>query len=140
VQQSLEIANSFPFAVFCLFTAWRHYELSTYVPFEFHLAIPHNKRIKCPDYPPVRVYYLRKRIYQLGIIDVDMDGAKVKMYDLEKSVCDAVRFRNKVGMDTMIEVLQNYVKRQDKNLNLLSRYAEQLGIEKIVNNMIMMLL
>jgi predicted transcriptional regulator of viral defense system len=138
--QPMEVSKIIPCGVFCLFTAYRFYELSTYIPFEFHIAVPQKKKINKPDYPPIRVYYLTEKIYQLGITEVEMNGSKVKMYDLEKSVCDVVKFRNKVGLDTTIEVLKNYVKRPDKDLNKLAQYARKLRIENTINNLIMILL
>jgi predicted transcriptional regulator of viral defense system len=138
--QQIEVAKSIPSAVFCLFTAWRHYELSTHIPFEFHIAISQNKKVKTPNYPPVKVYYLSEKFYTIGINEIEVFGEKIKIYDLEKSVCDAVRFRNKVGLDITIEVLKNYSKRQDKDLNRLSNYACTLRIEKILTNMLLPLL
>jgi hypothetical protein len=140
IPQKADIAEMFPTGVFCLFTAWNYHALSTANPWALHLAIGYKDKVVKPDYPPVFFYYWKEQSHDLGVIQVVEEGHKIKMYDLEKSVCDAVRFRNKVGMDTTIEVLQNYVKRQDKNLNKLSRYAQQLGIENIVNNMVMLLL
>ena len=136
IDQNREIAQIVPAGVLCLFSAWQHYNLTTNNPFEYHIAIKREEKIRLPGYPPIRIYRWNEKLYSLGIVETD----SIKVYDLEKSVCDAVRFRNKVGMDTTIEVLKNYVKRQDKNLNQLSRYAQQLGIENIVNNMIMILL
>jgi len=138
--QLLEIAKSFPYAVMCMFTAWQYYALSTYQPYEFHIAVANNKAVKRPDYPPVKVYYLTERIFALGITDIIVQGENVKMYDLEKSVCDAVKFRNKVGLDTTIEVLKAYVKRKDRDLNRLSAYAKTMRIEKKLSDMIMPLL
>jgi hypothetical protein len=140
IPQKADIAEMFPTGIFCLFTAWNYHALSTANPWALHLAVGYKDKVVKPDYPPVFFYYWKEQSHDLGVIQVVEEGYKIKMYDLEKSVCDAVRFRNKVGMDTTIEVLQNYVKRQDKNLNKLSRYAQQLGIENIVNNMIMLLL
>ena len=136
VDQNREVAQIVPLGVFCLFSAWQQYDLTTYHPFEYHIAIERETKILLPDYPPIKIYRWREKFYNLGI--VEMDG--IKIYDMEKSVCDAIRFRNKVGMDTTVEILQNYVKRKDKNLNQLSRYAQQLEIENIVRNMIMILL
>jgi predicted transcriptional regulator of viral defense system len=138
--QPMEVAKIVPTGVYCLFTAFRYYELTTYIPNAFHIAVARGKKVNLPDYPPVKVYYWIEEFHQLGVTAVDFNGARVKMYDLERSVCDVVKFRNKVGMDTTIEVLQNYVKRRDKNLNKLSRYAEQLGIDRLVNEMVMLLL
>jgi predicted transcriptional regulator of viral defense system len=138
--QEIEIAKIIPSAAFCLFSAWRHYELSTYIPFEYHIAVTQNKKVKTPDYPPIRVYYLSENVYELGIKEIDINGFKIKIYDLEKSVCDAVKFRNNVGLDTTIEVLKNYVKRKDRDLNKLSRYAKIMRVENKLSDMIMPLI
>jgi predicted transcriptional regulator of viral defense system len=138
--QPMEVTKIVPCGVYCLFTAFRFYELSTYIPFEFHIAITQNKKVNLPDYPPIKIYYLIEKIYQLGITEVDWNGAKVKMYDLEKSVCDAIRFRKKVGIDTTSEILRNYLKRRDKDLDKLVRYARILRIEKFVRETITLML
>ena len=136
----VEVSNIVPCGVFCMFSAWFYYHLTTTIPYENHIAVKQNKKILLPNYPPIRLYYLSDKFYQLGITKIDFDNQPVNIYDLEKSVCDAVRFRNKVGMDITIEVLKNYVKRKDRNLNKLSIYAQQLGVDNIVRNMIMILL
>jgi hypothetical protein len=53
----------------------------------------------------------------------------VLQYVIEKSVCDAVRFRNKVGIDIASEVLGNYLKLSDRNLDLLIKYSGKMRIE-----------
>ena len=140
IDQTDEVSQIVPSGVFCLFTAWQHYNLSTQNPPDFHIALRNKEKIRLPDYPPIKLYYWSEKYYNLGIAEIEKDRQTIKIYDLEKSVCDAVRFRNKVGMDTTIEILQNYVKRKDKNLNKLNRYAQQLGVGNIVQNMIMTLL
>ena len=55
-----------------------------------------------------------------------------KIYDIEKTVVDIVYFREKVGMEKTKEVLVNYLKRKDRNLNRLLRYSQLLNCEKIL--------
>ena len=70
---------------------------------------------------------------------MQQDG--IKIYDIEKSVCDAVRFRNKVGMDVALEVVKNYVKNtQQRNFDKLIKYARQMRIENVIQNIIMPML
>ena len=140
IDQTVEVSQIVPSGVFCLFTAWQHYNLSTQNPPDFHIALRNKEKIQLPGYPPIKLYYWSEKYYNLGITEIEKDRQTIKIYDLEKSVCDAVRFRNKVGMDTTVEILQNYVKRKDKNLNKLNEYAQQLGVGNIVQNMIMTLL
>ena len=63
-------------------------------------------------------------------------GYRVKIYDLEKSVCDAVKFRNKIGVDVSSEILKNYLGRRDRNLTLLNEYAKKMRVANIMNGLI----
>ena len=140
IDQSVEVAKVVSSGVFCLFTAWQHYDLTTQNSADFHIALLNNMKIKIPDKLPVKLYYWSEKYYGLGIVEIEKEGQRIKMYDLEKSVCDAARFRNKVGMDVAIEVVRNYVKRKDRNFDKLTKYARQLRIETVVQNLIMPML
>lgn len=50
------------------------------------------------------------------------------MTDLERSVCDAVKYRNKIGIDVMTEIIDNYLRRTDRNLSRLTEYAKKLRV------------
>lgn len=123
-----EVAMRYSQGIFCLFSAWYYYELTTTVPFQHHLAFPHKAKPVKTEYPPVNFYYWSKNQYELGIVK----QGNIKIYDIEKSVCDAVKFRNKVGEDIMQEVLKNYMQLSDKNLRLLMHYAKALRVENII--------
>jgi len=124
------VANMIPRGVFFLFSAWQLHELTTTVSHQYHLAVPRTTKISPIDHPPVVLYYLSQKVYHLGIAERLIDGIKVKCYDKERSVCDAVKFRNKTGEDIMQEVIKNYMKQKDKNLNQLLEYAKILRVEK----------
>ncbi len=61
-----------------------------------------------------------------------IDGFKINLYDTERCVCDAVKFRNKVGMDVCTEIINNYLVRPDRNLSKLMDYAHQLRVATII--------
>jgi predicted transcriptional regulator of viral defense system len=138
--QRVELAKLVPDGVFCTFSAWHYYNLSLYNPFEYYMAIKKSKKVTLPSYPPMKLYYWIDKYYLLGITEVVIDNQKVKIYDLEKSVCDAIRFRKAAGMDSTAEILNNYLKRPDKDLDKLVRYARILRIEKFVRETITMML
>jgi predicted transcriptional regulator of viral defense system len=89
-----------------------------------------------PDYPPVSLYYWSQSALEIGVTQREIDGYKVKIYDLEKSVCDAVKFRKKVGIDISSEILKNYLKRSDKNLTRLNEYAKRMRVANTMNSLI----
>lgn len=140
VSELAEVAQMVKKGVFCLFSAAFHHGLTTFVSAEYHLAVPKKYKVVLPEYPPIKCYYWNEAAYLTGVTKVEIEGSMVPMYDVEKTVCDLFRYRKKVGMDTLKEVLKNYVGRPDRNLNLLSKYAAALRIEKEVNQYITLLL
>jgi predicted transcriptional regulator of viral defense system len=134
------IAKMYPKAVFCLFSAWEYYELTTSLPTAHSIALGRNTKISIPKFPPIKVHYWSGEAYQLGITEVTISNKKVKMYDLEKSVCDAIKHRGKIGENITIEIIKNYITRKDKNLDKLMQYATQLRILKTTEQYIKPLL
>lgn len=132
--EMVEVANIVPKGVFCLHTAINYYELSTYIPKEYNIAILRTMRKPgLPDYPPIKVVYFSAERYYTGVSDIIIDDQKIPIYDLEKTVCDAVAYRNKLGIDIVREVMENYISRPDKKLQRLAGYAEKLRIARIMN-------
>ena len=68
-----------------------------------------------------------------GIMQAEVGGFSVQIYNIEKSVCDAIRYRNKIGVDVSSEVVRNYLSRTDRNLSKLMRYAQELRITNTIN-------
>lgn len=62
-----------------------------------------------------------------------MQGYDVPIFDMERSVCDAIKYRNKIGIDVMAEILQTYPKHPDKNISRLMDYASKLRIRNTLN-------
>ncbi len=130
------VQKAIPNGVFCMFSAWDFYNLTTYKPFEFHIAIDKKRKISLPKFPPIKLYYWENKILTLGQTTVKVNGCKIKIFDIERSVCDAVRFKNKIGKDIMFEVLKNYLQRRDRNLDKLLFYAKKLRILKLLKTYI----
>lgn len=76
----------------------------------------------------------------MGIITAEVAGGRIKVYDLEKTVCDVIRHRKKIGFDVLKEILKNYLDRKDRNLNRLHEYSRQLNIFNKVDEFIKILL
>lgn len=128
----LEVAKIVPQGIFCLFSAALLHQLSTFVPAAYHLAIPWKDKVTLPDYPPVQLYFWKDNQYERGTTTHERAGFALQVYDLEKTVCDFIKFRNKVGMDSTKEVVRSYLNRKDRNLNKLMDYSRKLKISSVV--------
>ena len=110
----------------CLYSAFAHYGLSTQVPSATCIAIEAKRKVRLPDYPPIDLYYWKKENLEFGIIKKSISGYDVLITDMERTVCDAVKYRNKIGLDVCGEVIDNYLKKENRNISLLHEYAQKL--------------
>lgn len=132
----IDVETIVPNGIVCMYSAWAYYSLTTKVPPNICVAISQKRKVVLPDYPPIMLYYWLPDTLEMGAISQVIDGYSVRIYDLERSVCDAIKFRNRIGIDISSEILKNYLRRSDKNLTKLNRYASKLRIAKTLNNLI----
>ena len=79
------------------------------------------------------VFYVDRDIYELGLIQIDTPmGNKVKAYDKERCICDIIRSKNRMDSEFVKHSIREYIKRKDKDLIKLSKYADKMGIKKEV--------
>lgn len=121
------VSAYFSSGIICLMSAVVYYGLSTYIPYEIDVAVKRDKKIVTKsDWPTFKIYYFGEKRFNTGI-DIISDGKnQFQIYDLEKTVIDIIYYRNKVGVEEMKEILINYLKRNDRDLNKLYQYAKQL--------------
>lgn len=67
-----------------------------------------------------------------GITEITAGGDSFRIFDIEKTVVDIIYYRNKIGIEETSEVLRNYLKRQDRQIDRLYTYAKMLRCESIV--------
>ena len=60
------------------------------------------------------------------------DNSTIKIYNLERTICDIIRDRNKLDLQIFNTAINEYMKRKDKNLIRLAEYAKKFNIEKIL--------
>ena len=86
------------------------------------------------------VFYVDNDIYELGLTEIETSmGNKVKVYDVERCICDIIRSKNRLDLKNIKHCVREYIKREDKDLDKLSLYAEKLGIKEVVMNYIDMM-
>lgn len=128
----IDIESIIPCGILCLWSAWSLHMLTTSTPQAFHIAVKRDRKVTAPSFPRVSLHYCTDKIFGVGISQMTIDGFNVKVYDVERSVCDAVKFRNKVGMDVCSEIINNYLERPDRNISKLMDYAKILRVSAIL--------
>ena len=126
------VSLRYPDAVICLISALSYHGITTQIPHEVSIAVSRNSRMHQLDHPPIRVYKFSNNPFQSGIEKHQIDGVPVRIYSPEKTLADCFKYRNKIGMDVVLEALKLYKARKKFNLTELLKYARICRVEKVM--------
>ncbi len=129
----VDITKVVPDGVLCQYSAWEHYGLTTQIPPAICVAVKRGRKVNLPQWPPLNLYHINSEIFELGATTENVGGFNLPIYDIERSVCDAVKARNKIGIDVSSEILKNYLSRKDCNITKLMRYAKILRVATTIS-------
>ena len=89
----------------------------------------------------IRVVHSKAEWYEIGITQVQTGfGNMVAAYDKDRTICDIIRDKAEIEIQTFQTALKEYMGGADKNLGNLIRYAKMLRIEKEVRTYIEVML
>ncbi|OQB45934.1 MAG: hypothetical protein BWY02_02386 [bacterium ADurb.Bin157] len=128
----ITVALRYPNAIVCLLSALSFHEITTQIPHEVSIAIPRDSHKPSLEYPPLLVHRFTGPSYQAGIEEHQIDGVTVKVYSIEKTLADCFKFRNKIGMDVVLEALKLYKARKQFDHRKILEYAKICRVDKIV--------
>ncbi len=99
--------------------------LSERTPFEYSLTIPSNTCLPATLKNECVCYYIKPEFHKIGLaLKNTTFGNEVRCYNAERTICDILRSRNRIDEETVIGAIKNYASSKDKNLNLISEYAQ----------------
>ena len=126
------VSLRFPKTVVCLVSALAFHNLATQIPHQVTVAIPRGSRTPILDAPPIIAHKFTEKAYSAGIEVHRIDGVPVKIYNPEKTLADCFKYRNKIGMDIVLEALKFYRTRKKFDVNKLLEYAKVCRVEKVM--------
>jgi predicted transcriptional regulator of viral defense system len=126
------VATRIPNSVICLISALSFHEITTQIPHEISLAILKDSNPSLMEYPPVQFYKFSKESFLAGIEEHRIDGVTVKVYSAEKTLADCFKFRNKIGMDVVLEALKLYKSRKKFDHKKILEYGKICRVDKIM--------
>ena len=126
-------AQKVPRGVICLVSALAYHELTTLIPRAVDLALESGSRRPRLSFPPVRVFWFSGSAWSEGIKVHQLDDIPVRIYDPEKSVADAFKFRRRLGIDLAIEALKAYRTGPNFEVSKLLHYARICRVEHVMS-------
>lgn len=95
-----------PSGVVCLLSALQFQGIGTQLPAEVWLAIDWRARRPALKYPPLHLVRFSGEALTAGIKKHRVEGHEVHVYSLAKTLADAFKYRNKIGLDVALEALR----------------------------------
>lgn len=133
--------NSNSSAIYSLETALYFHNLSDRIPIVLDMFVPNNYGGNLIKNENIRLTYISKDILELGLIEMESPmGQKIKTYDIDKTICDIIKYKSKIDIEIYSNALKNYVKSKNKNITKLMKYAKDMKIEKRVRDIMEVLL
>jgi predicted transcriptional regulator of viral defense system len=125
-------ASSVPKGVVCLLSALRFHDVTTQNPFEVWLAIERRSRAPKLEYPPLRIFRFSGGAFTSGVETHDIEGQRVHVYSLAKTIADLFKYRNKVGVDVAVEALREAIRSRKLTPSDIDAYARICRVRKVM--------
>lgn len=115
--------------------------ISDRVPFEHTITAPSCCIPSAAIKSECKVYYIKPELFDLGkTVLKTPSGNEVQAYNLERTICDCIRSRNKMGTETFLAALKMYAASPKKDLNKLNFYAKKLRVSNVLRQYLEVLL
>jgi predicted transcriptional regulator of viral defense system len=108
-QDLLDACAAVPDGVICLVSALAYYGLTTTIPNAVWIAIRRDAWVPRLTFP-ARFVRMGERSLEMGVETIRLEGQRIKIYGKAKTVCDALRFRDKMGVEVALEALKTFLR------------------------------
>lgn len=126
-----------PKAIFSHETALYFHDLSDRTPIELMVTVPSKYNSRLLKNPEYRFSYIKEELYELGKIKIKTPyGNEVYCYDIERTICDIIRDKNKIEKYQFSDALKRYASLKVKDISKLYKYAEKFNIKAEVKQYI----
>ena len=99
--------------------------------YEMNFPLPYAYSTKTNA--PVKIYRQKQELYEIGITSTKTPGGHlVKVYDIERTLCDILRTRDRSDAETIKQAMNSYAHQKGKNLRQLMTYARTFKVEEEV--------
>ena len=131
------LQHRFSRGIFSHETALYLHGLTDRTPARFVMTFPWGYNAASLKEENVTVKRVIRKLYGLGNIDIASPaGSIIRVYDVERSLCDIVRGNNTCDIQIVNQAMKHYAKSKGKDIQMLTDYAEKLRVKpKIINYM-----
>ncbi len=115
--------------------------ISDRTPFEHSVTVPSGHIPSTAMKADCKIYYIKPELHELGKTELKTPvGNLVPSYNLERTICDVIRSRSRMGTETVLAALKQYAAAPQKDLNKLNSYAQKMHVANVLRQYLEVLL
>lgn len=127
------VSLRWPRAIFSHHSALLLHSLTDREPVSMCVTVPSGYNASALRQNGLEVFSIKPDLLGTGMTTVTTpDGHAVPCYNLERTICDIVRSRSHLDPQVLTTALNSYVRRGDKQLELLDSYAKDFRMRGLV--------
>jgi predicted transcriptional regulator of viral defense system len=116
-------------AIYSNTTALYIYGLTNRIPIKYDITINSGYNGMLQKMNNVNLFYTKKELLNLGVTSIKLDdGNIIKVYDLDKTICDIIKNKKKIDREIFNKAIREYFYSKNKNTLKLYEYAKKMNI------------
>jgi predicted transcriptional regulator of viral defense system len=135
------IQTRYPSGIFSHETALYLLGFAEREPLRYSISLPYGSNATVLLREGVKVFKVKRELFTVGLTEATTPaGHTVRVYNVERTICDLVRSRQPVDRQALQAAVRDYMRSKEKNIPLLMRYAKMFSVEKIIHRYVEVLL
>lgn len=127
--------------VFSHETALYLHNMTDRTPLSYTMTFPSGYNTKHLKGRDIKIKLTNKETFDLGTITMNsFNGNPIRVYDIERTLCDILITRNKTDIQVINQAMKMYAQSNRKNISKLLEYAEILHVKSKVSKYMEILL
>ncbi len=123
-----EAAKRVPGGVICLMSALSYYDLTDRLPRQVWMAIGKSDWAPSDHGPKLHLIRMTDALLSKDVDLVTVGQVPVRIFTLARTLADAFRFRNTIGLSVAVEALREALRQRRTTPALIAEHAQARGV------------
>lgn len=129
VDEFVLLQSKSKYAIYSNTTALYLHGLSNRIPIKYDITIKSGYKGSLQHNDNVNIFYTKNELLNLGVINYKLNsGNIIRVYDLDKTICDIIRNKKKIDAEIFNKAIREYFYSKKKNTLKLYEYAKKMNI------------
>lgn len=129
VDEFVVLQSKSKYAIYSNTTALYLHGFSNRIPIKHDITVKSGYKGSLQKEDNVNLFYTKDELLNLGVINYKLNsGNIIKVYDLDKTICDIIKNKKKIDAEIFNKAIRDYFYSKNKNTLKLYEYAKKMNI------------